>query len=178
LSVLLFCNWLGSEVFLASRASDCFQSQLCPRGLICFCHKGLGKPFAIFGVGLLHIRGYFGLLNAGKIAVRAMSLEESQERQDSILNDLPPDDKKDRKVPSRRRIIKKAERTGAWLSVPPSTVNGTELSRQEFRDALLMLYGITPPDLPKRCDGAATRTSHCNTPYHVQERWFLYLPPR
>jgi hypothetical protein len=58
-----------------------------------------------------------------------------------------------RKAPCRRRIIKRAERTGAWLSVPPSIVNGTELSRREFRDALLMRYGITPPDLPKRCDG-------------------------
>jgi hypothetical protein len=32
-------------------------------------------------------------------------------------------------------------------------VNGTELSAQEFRDALLMRYGITPPDLPATCDG-------------------------
>jgi hypothetical protein len=30
------------------------------------------------------------------------------------------------------------EQIGAWLSVLPSTVNGTELSPQEFRDALFM----------------------------------------
>jgi hypothetical protein len=43
--------------------------------------------------------------------------------------------------------------TGAWLSVPPSTVNGTELSAQEFHDALSMRYREAPPDLPASCDG-------------------------
>jgi hypothetical protein len=40
-----------------------------------------------------------------------------------------------------------------WLSISPSTVNGTELSAQEFRDALLVRYDKTPPDLPTHCDG-------------------------
>ena len=35
----------------------------------------------------------------------------------------------------------------------PLEVNGTGLSAQEFRDALLLRYGTTPPDLPHRCDG-------------------------
>ena len=41
----------------------------------------------------------------------------------------------------------------AWLTVLPSTVNGTELGAQEWRDALFLRYGLDPPDLPKYCDG-------------------------
>jgi hypothetical protein len=40
----------------------------------------------------------------------------------------------------------------------PSTVSGTELSAQEFRDALSMRYGEAPPDLPACCDG-------CDAPF-------------
>jgi hypothetical protein len=42
---------------------------------------------------------------------------------------------------------------GAWLSLLSTTVNGTELSAQEFHYALYMRYGIAPPDLPESCDG-------------------------
>ena len=45
-----------------------------------------------------------------------------------------------------------ATKTGAWLTVLPSTVNGTELRAQEWRDALFLRYGLDPPDLPKHCD--------------------------
>ena len=34
-----------------------------------------------------------------------------------------------------------------------STVNGTELGAQEWRDALFLRYGLDPPDLPSHCDG-------------------------
>ena len=43
------------------------------------------------------------------------------------------------------------ENTGAWMSVKPSTVNGTELGFQERRDA--------PPDLPHNCDGCGAGLS-------------------
>jgi hypothetical protein len=39
---------LGSEVFFASRAIAS-NHDFVP-GVLCFCHRGLGKPFAIFGV--------------------------------------------------------------------------------------------------------------------------------
>ena len=52
-----------------------------------------------------------------------------------------------------RRTILRGRDTGQWLSVPPSTVNGTELSAQEFRDSLLLRYARTPADLPTHCDG-------------------------
>ena len=51
--------------------------------------------------------------------------------------------------------------TGAWLSVPPSTVNGMELSAQEFRDALSMRYGEALSNLPALCDG-------CGAPFTLQ----------
>ena len=39
------------------------------------------------------------------------------------------------------------------MTVPPSTVNGTELGAQECRDSLFLRYGLEPPELPTRCDG-------------------------
>jgi hypothetical protein len=58
----------------------------------------------------------------------------------------------------KSRTIQRGTETGAWLSVLPSTVSGTELSAQEFRDALSMRYGEAPPDLPACCDG-------CDAPF-------------
>ena len=51
------------------------------------------------------------------------------------------------------RFMQRASKTGAWLTVLPSTVNGTELGAQEWRDALFLRYGLDPPDLPKYCNG-------------------------
>ena len=51
------------------------------------------------------------------------------------------------------RTIRRGARTGAWLNTLPSTVNGTLLSAQEFRDALCTRYALTPTDLPTTCDG-------------------------
>ena len=46
-------------------------------------------------------------------------------------------------------------RTGAWMSVLSSTVNGTDLGAQEWRDPLFLQYVINPPDLPYHCDGCS-----------------------
>ena len=40
-----------------------------------------------------------------------------------------------------RRMLR-AAKTGAWLTVLPSTVNGTELGAQEWRDNLFLRYGL------------------------------------
>jgi hypothetical protein len=48
---------------------------------------------------------------------------------------------------NRRKILRGKE-TGQWLLVLPLADNGTELSAQEFRDALLLRYARYPPDLP------------------------------
>ena len=57
------------------------------------------------------------------------------------------------------RRMRRAEKTGAWITVLPSTVNGKDLGAQEWRDALFLRYGLEPPDLPKYCDGCKARFS-------------------
>ena len=52
-----------------------------------------------------------------------------------------------------------AAKTGAWITVLPSTVNKTELGSQEWRDALFLRYSLEPPDLPKYYDGCKARFS-------------------
>ena len=44
----------------------------------------------------------------------------------------------------------------------PSTVNGTELGVQEWRDSLFLTYGIKPPDLLSHCDGCGAALSICH----------------
>ena len=44
-------------------------------------------------------------------------------------------------------------RNGAWLSAVPHRLNGTELSREEFRDNPRLRYGLMPQDIPTTCDG-------------------------
>jgi hypothetical protein len=39
----------------------------------------------------------------------------------------------------------------------PSTLNGTELLAQEFRDVLLLHHARTPGDLPSHCDGCGVK---------------------
>ncbi len=53
----------------------------------------------------------------------------------------------------KSRTICRGKETGAWLSVLPSTVNGTALSAQEFQDAPSMRHAETPHNFPDKCDG-------------------------
>lgn len=39
----------------------------------------------------------------------------------------------------------------------PSTLRGTELSAEEFRDSLALRYGQIPICLPESCDGCGNR---------------------
>ena len=55
--------------------------------------------------------------------------------------------------------LQQAAKTGAWLTVLPYTVNGTELGAQEWSDALFMPYGQDPPDLPTYCGGCQDKFS-------------------
>ncbi len=61
----------------------------------------------------------------------------------------------------KQRRIKRAGDTGLWLTMAPDTLNGTELSAEEFRDNLCLRYGITLPDLPDKCDG-------CGAPFTME----------
>jgi hypothetical protein len=58
-----------------------------------------------------------------------------------------------------RRTILRSRETGQWLSVLPSAVNGSELSDQEFPDALLLRHARNPPDPPPFCDGCNKKFS-------------------
>ena len=60
------------------------------------------------------------------------------------------------------RRLRRATKTGARLTVQPSTVNGTELGAQEWRDAAFLRYGLEPPDLPTHCDGCNAKFSICH----------------
>ena len=55
--------------------------------------------------------------------------------------------------------LRRSEKTGAWLTVQPFTVNRTELGDQEWRDALFLRYGLEPPDRPTYCDGCQAKFS-------------------
>ena len=61
------------------------------------------------------------------------------------------------------RRLQRAVKTGAWLTVQPSTVNGTKMGSQEWRDALFLRYGLDPPDLPTYCDGCQSKFSISHT---------------
>ena len=54
--------------------------------------------------------------------------------------------------PDARRLGR-IQRTWAWLSVLPPTINGMELGEQEWRDYLFLLYIINTHDLQSHCDG-------------------------
>ena len=53
--------------------------------------------------------------------------------------------------------LQRAAKTGAWLTMQLSTVNGTELGLQEWQDPAFLRYGLEPPDLPIYWDGCNAR---------------------
>jgi hypothetical protein len=61
--------------------------------------------------------------------------------------------------PATQRRMLRAKETGTWLTTMPDRLNGTELSRDEFRDSLRLRFGLAPLDLPDRCDGCGQRFS-------------------
>jgi hypothetical protein len=61
--------------------------------------------------------------------------------------------------PLAKRRLLRAKETGTWLTTTPDRLNGTELSAEEFRDSLRLRLGLTPVDLPDRCDGCDQKFS-------------------
>ena len=57
------------------------------------------------------------------------------------------------------RWMGRIQSMGVWLSELPSKVNGMELGAQEWRDSLLLHYGIYPHDLLDHCDGCGSALS-------------------
>ena len=93
---------------------------------------------------------HLACLREGRTAVRRRRQRRAEEALTSALEGAP--------VLHARRL-RRATKTGAWLTVKPSTVNGTELGSQECRNALFLRYGLKPPDLPTHCDGFQTKLS-------------------
>jgi hypothetical protein len=59
--------------------------------------------------------------------------------------------------PTAARRMKRSTETGAWLTAMPSTLNGTELAKDEFRDNIRLRFGLPPLSLPTHCDGCDER---------------------
>ena len=89
-------------------------------------------------------------LRDGRAAVRRKSVAKTMASLETTIAGAPE---------SVTRRLTRATKTGAWLTVQPSTVNGTELGAQEWRYASLLRYGLYPPDLPQYCDGCNTQFS-------------------
>ena len=56
-----------------------------------------------------------------------------------------------------KKRVHRATRNRAWLSAVPHSLNGTELSQEEFRDNLRLRYGLMPQDIPAICDGCGNK---------------------
>ena len=93
---------------------------------------------------------HLACLREGRTAVRRQGQQRAEEALTAVLEGA---------LVLQARRLRQAINTGAWLTVQPSTVNGTELGSQEWRDALILRYGINPPDLPTHCDGCQSKFS-------------------
>ena len=83
--------------------------------------------------------------------LKTEKIKSNDKALDEILQALPPD---------LQRTLSRGKKTGQFLSVQPSHTHGTILAPLEFRDALHIRLGTTPPDLPHQCDG-------CNADFSV-----------
>ena len=58
-----------------------------------------------------------------------------------------------------RKRLHGETRNGEWLSAVPYLLNGTKLSREEFRDNIRLRYGLMLQDIPATCDGCGKKFS-------------------
>ena len=82
---------------------------------------------------------------------------ERKERKHVDMADLAI--QKDLTGGQERYRLHRATSNGSWISAVPHRLNGTELSREEFRDNLRLRYGLMPQDMPGTCDGCGKRLS-------------------
>ena len=97
---------------------------------------------------------YSACLREGRTAVRRRGQRRAEEALTAALEGP---------LVQRALQLRRATKTGAWLAVHPSTVNGTEMGTQEWRDALFLRYGPEPPDLPIYCNGCHAKFSISHT---------------
>jgi hypothetical protein len=84
------------------------------------------------------------------------------EEQETLLQDLCTGTR-----PAAARRMTRSKETGARLTAMPTTLNGTELSEEEFRDNLRLQFGLSPLS-SRHCATAATRNSRLSTPYRAK----------
>ena len=57
--------------------------------------------------------------------------------------------------------MRQGTKTGAWITVFPSTVNVTDMGDQDWCDTFFLCYSVEPPDFPTHCDGCNAKFSVC-----------------
>ena len=127
-------------------------------------HDNWQASFVIIGHLVSALRGkvtfrtadHAACLRDGRAAVRRKSVAKAMASLEATIDGDP-------ELVTRR--LRRATKTGAWMTVQPSTVNGTDLGAQEWRDAAFLRYGLEPPDLPKYCYGCNARFSMCHALY-------------
>ena len=80
-----------------------------------------------------HTADHLSCLREGRAVVRRRSQHQAEEALAATLEGA--------QVQCIRRL-RRATKTGAWMTVQPSTINGMELGAQEWRDALFLRYGL------------------------------------
>ena len=93
----------------------------------------------------LNTAGYVAEATARRQSQRKERFKDEQADLDTLISEAPS------KVEKQRLL--RATKSGAWLTITPDRMNGTELAADEFRDSLRMRYGMTPIGLPSRCEG-------------------------
>ena len=58
-----------------------------------------------------------------------------------------------------RNRLHRETRNMAWISDVSHRLNVTELSQEDFRDNLCLIYGLMPQDIPVNCNGCGKRFS-------------------
>ena len=56
-------------------------------------------------------------------------------------------------LPRDRRIITRGSQTGSYLSIVPSSINGSTLGELEFQDSIRTRVVLAPLNLPASYDG-------------------------
>ena len=92
-----------------------------------------------------------------RTCVRKASQSDRPSKRIAELSDLFEQQEQDGQQEKNR--LHRATRNGAWLSAVPHRLDGTELSRGEFRDNLCLRYGLMPQDIPATYDGCGKKLS-------------------
>ncbi|KAL7533156.1 hypothetical protein ACHAXR_005075, partial [Thalassiosira sp. AJA248-18] len=58
-------------------------------------------------------------------------------------------------APAVKRRDERNSRNGAWITIIPSRLNGTDLSADEFLDNMRLRYNKKPLEMPQHCDGCS-----------------------